>query len=78
MNTKDIERLLGLGRGAFDHIPEYCRNEAMEAMAYVLKMEEQRVLRPGLYYVVLSDLCNATEASAKLGLELNKQRVESQ
>jgi class 3 adenylate cyclase len=30
-----------------------------------------------LYYVVLSDLCNATEASAKLGLELNKQRVES-
>ncbi|HKO04775.1 MAG TPA: hypothetical protein VJW51_08495 [Candidatus Acidoferrales bacterium] len=77
MNTEDIERLLGLGHGAFDHVPEYCRTEAMEAMAYLLKMEEQRVLRSGVYYVVLSDLCGATAASAKLGAELNRHRVES-
>jgi hypothetical protein len=77
MDAKDIEQLLGLRRGAFDHIPEYCRNEAMQAMASVLKMEEKRVFRSGLYHIVFSDLCNATEASVKLGLDLNKQRVES-
>lgn len=77
MNIEDIEALLGLGRGAFDHIPKYCRKEAIEAIAHVRKMEEQHLLRSGVYYVVLSDLCGATAASVKLGAELNRQRVES-
>ncbi len=77
MKIEDIERLIGLGRGAFDHIPEYCREPAMQAMADLLKMEGQRVLRSGVYYVVLSDLSGATAASEKLGAELNRQRVES-
>jgi class 3 adenylate cyclase len=77
MDTKDIESILGLGRGAFDHIPEYCREEAIEAIARVRRMEEQRLLRTGLYYVVLSDLCGATAASSELGANLNRHRVES-
>lgn len=77
MKIEDIEAVLGLGRGAFDHIPKYCRKEAIEAIAHVRRMEEQHLLRSGVYYVVLSDLSGATAASAKLGAELNRQRVES-
>lgn len=60
VNVKDLEAVLGLGPGAFDHIPRYCRAEAIEAIAHVRRMEEQNLLRPGLYYVVLTDLCGAT------------------
>lgn len=77
MDTEDIEAVLGLGRGAFDHIPKYCRKEAIEAIAHVRRMEEQCLLRSGVYYVVLSDLSGATDASVKLGVELNRRRVES-
>jgi len=77
MNLEDIEAVLGLGRGAFEHIPEYCRKEAIEAIARVRRMEEQHLLRSGVYYIALSDLSGATAASSKLGAELNRQRVES-
>lgn len=77
MKIEDVDLLLGLPRGAFDHIPRYCRKEALEAIAYVRRMEEQQLLRSGVYYVVLSDLCGATLASEKLGSELNRRRVES-
>jgi len=77
LNAKDIDSLLRLGPGAFDHIPEYCRDEAMQAIMHVRKMEEEHLLRAGVYYVVLTDLCGATAASEKLGMELNRRRVES-
>src|SRR5688500_5197364 len=77
MSVEDIERLLRLGPGAFDHIPKYCRKEAMEAIAHVKRMEDEQVLRSGVYYVVLADLCGSTVASKKLGAELNRNRVES-
>src|SRR5436190_1931724 len=77
LKIEDVDLLLGLLRGAFDHIPGYCRKEALEAIAYVRRMEEQQLLRKGVYYVVLSDLCGATLASEKLGSELNRRRVES-
>ena len=77
MDAKDIDQLLGLGAGAFDHIPEYCRQEAIDAIVQVRKLEQERLLRSGVYYVVLSDLSGATAASAKLGMQLNVQRVES-
>jgi len=77
MNSDDIEAVLGLGRGAFDHIPTYCRKEAIEAIAHVRRMEDLHLLRTGVYYVVLSDLCGATVASETLGTDLNRQRVES-
>jgi len=77
LKSEDIDRILRLGPGAFDHIPEYCRVQAMGAIAHVLKMEEQHLLRSGVYYVVLSDLSGATAASQKLGMEMNRRRVES-
>jgi hypothetical protein len=77
VDAEDIDRLLGLGPGAFDHIPKYCRQEALEAIAQVRKLEQEHLLRSGVYYVALSDLSGATAASAKLGMKLNRQRVES-
>ncbi len=35
------------------------------------------MFRPGLYYIVLSDLCHSTQSAARLGQDLNKKRVES-
>jgi class 3 adenylate cyclase len=77
MDIESIESLLGLGRGAFNHIPKYCRAEAIEAIARVRQLEEDRLLRSGVYYIVLSDLSGATAASSALGVELNRRRVES-
>jgi hypothetical protein len=74
---EDIDAILGLGRGAFDHIPKYCREEAIEAIAHVRRMEEQQLFRAGVYYVALTDLSGATASSVTLGAELNKRRVES-
>lgn len=76
-NLDDIDAILGLGRGAFDHIPKYCREAAIEAIAQVRRMEEQQLFRPGVYYVALTDLSGATASSLTLGAELNKRRVEA-
>lgn len=77
ISVNDVETFLGLGAGAFDHIPKYCRKEALEAIAHIRKLERDNLLRPGVYYVALSDLTGATESSKTLGADLNKQRVES-
>lgn len=72
-----IERYLGIPKGAFDHIPHYARGEALSAIERVRSMERKQVFRPGLYYIVLSDLCRSTEASFALGHDLNRKRVET-
>lgn len=77
LKTEEIDSLLKLGPGAFSHIPKYCREDAIEAISHVRRMEEERLFRPGLYYVALADLSGATAASAKLGSALNRKRVES-
>jgi hypothetical protein len=75
--AKAIDEFLGFDAGTFDHIPHYARQDAIDAMRQVMKVERSRLFRPGLYYIVLSDLCRSTEASAILGTALNKKRVES-
>jgi hypothetical protein len=77
MNPKTIDEYLGFEPGTFDHIPHYAREDAIDAMRQVMKLERSRLFRPGLYYIVLSDLSRSTEASGILGVELNKKRVES-
>ena len=72
-----VEKFLGFEPGTFDHIPHYCRDEALFALRRVRDMEKRHVFRPGLYYTVLSDLCRATEASLVLGNELSKKRIET-
>jgi hypothetical protein len=73
----DVDELLGFGPGTFDHIPHYARGEALEALLHVREMEKNHVFRPGLYYIVLSDLCRATETSLVLGNDISSKRVET-
>jgi len=49
---------------------------ALEAIAKVRKLEQERTFRPGLYYIALIDLCGSTVASQKLGAEKSRIRVE--
>jgi len=72
-----VEKYLRIPKGSFDHIPHYARAQALFAIQNVRAMERKRVFRPGLYYIVLSDLCRSTEASARLGHDLNRKRVET-
>lgn len=72
-----VEKFLGFEPGTFDHIPHYARGEALYALRRVRDMERRHIFRSGLYYIVLSDLCRATEASTVLGNELSKKRIET-
>jgi class 3 adenylate cyclase len=72
-----IEKYLRIPKGSFDHIPHYARQQALLAIQNVRSMERRRVFRPGLYYIVLSDLCRSTEAAVALGHDLNRKRVET-
>lgn len=73
----DVDEFLEFEPGTFAHIPHYARLEALTALLHVREMEESHVFRPGLYYVVLSDLCRATEAASVLGNEISKRRIET-
>ena len=73
----EAEAFLGFEEGTFDYIPHYAWREALSALLHVREMEAQHVFRPGLYYAVLSDLCNATEASLVLGNYYSKRRIET-
>jgi class 3 adenylate cyclase len=73
----DVEKYLKLNPGSFDHIPHYAREVALDAIRHVMELEKSQLFRPGLYYILLSDLCRSTEASLHLGSELNRLRVET-
>jgi class 3 adenylate cyclase len=73
----DVEEYLKLNSGTFDHIPHYAREGALDAIRHVMELEKRHLFRPGLYYILLSDLCRSTEASLHLGAELNRLRVET-
>jgi hypothetical protein len=73
----DVDKFLGFESGTFDHIPHYARYEALDALLRVRDMEKNHVFRPGLYYIVLSDLCRATEASLVLGNDISGKRVQT-
>ena len=49
MDPREAEAFLGLPKGAFDHIPIYARKPALEAIAKVRILEQERTFRPGLY-----------------------------
>lgn len=75
--VREIEKFLQFEEGTFDHIPHYCRGEALEALLHVREMEKEHLFRPGLYYAVLSDLCRATQASLVLGNDISRKRIET-
>ena len=73
----DADEFLSFPPGTFDHIPHYAVSDALSALEKVRNMEKNNLFRPGLYYIVLSDLCRATEAANVLGNETSKKRIET-
>lgn len=62
-----IERYLNLPKGSLDKIPIYARKPAVDAILKVRELEKETFFRPGLYYIVLADLCANTAFNAKYG-----------
>src|ERR1700731_1647263 len=62
-----IERYLNLPEGSLKNIPIYARKPAIDAIMKVKEMEGKSLFRPGLYYIVLADLCGNTAFNAKYG-----------
>lgn len=62
-----LERYLNLPKDALRNIPIYARKPAVDAIINVKAMEASSLFRPGLYYIVLADLCGNTAFNAKYG-----------
>ena len=62
-----LERYCNLPEGALRNIPIYARKPAVDAIIRVKEMEAKSLFRPGLYYIVLADLCGNTAFNAKYG-----------
>src|SRR6202047_866028 len=62
-----LERYLGLPKNALKNIPDYAMEDAFYAISKVREMEKGSLFRPGLYYIVLADLCANTAFNAKYG-----------
>jgi len=62
-----LERYLNLPVGSLRNIPIYARKPAVDAIIKVQELERSSLFRPGLYYIVLSDLCGNTAFNAKYG-----------
>ena len=66
-DVEALERYLNLPKGALINIPIYARKPAVDAIIKVKEMEKASLFRPGLYYIVLVDLCSNTAFNAKYG-----------
>src|SRR5262245_16228302 len=62
-----LERYLNFPAGTLSNIPIYARVPAVDAIMKVKEMEQSSLFRPGLYYIVLADLCGNTAFNAKYG-----------
>jgi len=62
-----LERYLNFPEGSLRNIPIYARKPAIDAILKVKEMESKNLFRPGLYYIVLADLCGNTAFNAKYG-----------
>ncbi|HEY1922211.1 MAG TPA: hypothetical protein VGG44_05555, partial [Tepidisphaeraceae bacterium] len=62
-----LERYLDLPPESLRNIPIYARKAAVDAIIRVKEMEKSSLFRPGLYYIVLADLCANTAFNAKYG-----------
>lgn len=71
-----LERYLNLPEGSLGQIPIYARKPAVDAILKVKEMEEKSLFRPGLYYIVLADLCDNTKFNATYGNKEADKRVQ--
>ena len=62
-----LERYLNLPPNSLRNIPIYARKPAVDAIIKVKEMEKASLFRPGLYYIVLADLCANTAFNVKYG-----------
>jgi hypothetical protein len=66
-DLSSLEKELGLPIGSLKNIPIYGRVPAADAIAKVMEMERKSLFRPGLYYIVLTDLMNNTAFNSNYG-----------
>lgn len=71
-----LERYLNLPPNSLRNIPIYARKPAVDAIIKVKEMEKNSMFRPGLYYIVLADLCGNTAFNAKYGDAEGDVRIE--
>lgn len=75
-NVEGIERYLNLPPNSLRNIPIYARKPAVDAIIKVKEMEKASLFRPGLYYIVLADLCANTDFNVKYGNAEGNVRIE--
>ncbi len=66
-NLSEMEKALNLPKDSLKSIPIYARVPAADAISKVMEMERASLFRPGLYYIVLTDLTGNTKFNAKYG-----------
>ncbi len=71
-----LERFLNFPPGSLRNIPIYARKPAVDAIIKVQEMEKTNLFRPGLYYIVLADLCSNTNFNIKYGDAEGDVRIE--
>lgn len=71
-----LERFLNLPQDSLRNIPIYARTSAVDGILKVREMEKTSLFRPGLYYIVLADLCANTAFNAKYGDKEGDVRTE--
>lgn len=71
-----LERYLNLPPESLKNIPIYARKPAVDAIIKVKEMESKSIFRQGLYYIVLTDLCNQTDFNSKYGDAEGDLRIE--
>lgn len=75
--AEEFVRLSGLPASSLELIPIYARPGAAAAMRRVQELYRATLLRPGVYYIVLVDLCGSTEALQTLGQTLGVARIQA-
>lgn len=73
----EFERVTGLPRDTVSLIPRYALRGAMESIRRVQELAKQSLVRPGVYYVVLCDLCDSTLALEQLGNRAGVARIQA-
>ncbi|MCE5231424.1 hypothetical protein LLG95_17750 [bacterium] len=58
------------------YAPEYAQTEAREAFWKIMDLQNQGVVRNGVYYVVLVDLVGSTKFAATYGNEKTAERIK--
>lgn len=75
-DVASFEEYLNLPSGCLRNIPIYARKPAIDAIMKVREMESVSLFRPGLYYIVLADLCANTMFNTKYGDAEGDVRIE--